>query len=317
MNRPVLVRWGRSPYEVDVALAGEQRRLEALGLDCRYLPQGAPVAGIAEAQVLVVTSLTAVGPEELDAAPACRLLVTTTSGTDHLDLEAAQARDIAVARLPLARRDAVVESALGMALALLRDLPRLRDDAREGRWARAELPTRGIANLRQEPVGVVGLGVIGRRMAEVLQALGVEVWGADPAGLPEGVRPASVDTMVGSCRVVTLHCAWERGAPPVLGRGDLAMARPDLLVVNTARGGVLDLPAAVAALERGQLGGLGLDVFPEEPWPGLAALARHPRVLLTPHGAGYHDRLGEAIAEELVSVVAAWVRGLEIPNRVA
>jgi phosphoglycerate dehydrogenase-like enzyme len=272
---------------------------------------------LAEAAVVVVSSLTQMDATALDAAPRCQLLLTTTSGYDHLDLGAARARGVVVARMPMARRDAVVQAALAMALSLLRDLPAQQVAASEGHWVRAGLAERGIARIDAEPFGIVGLGVIGRRMAEVLQALGVEVWGADPLGLPADVRPATVAEMTARCRVVSLHCSHQRGAPPVLGGEELAVARPDLLVINTARGRALDLAAAEAALVAGRLGGLALDVFPREPWPHLQHLAILPRVLLSPHAAGYHDGLARAIAEELGAALAAWKAGGEVPNRVA
>ncbi|MBN1336569.1 MAG: C-terminal binding protein [Deltaproteobacteria bacterium] len=312
-----LTRWGRSPYETDRDLARERAALEALGLSCLQLPQGAPVADLADPDVLVVTSLTRVGADALDAVPRCRLLLTTTNGHDHLDLDAARARGIVVARCPIARRDAVVESALALSLALLKDLPHLSDDARAGRWVRADLPARPVALLGGQPVGVVGLGVIGTKMAAVLAALGASVLGFDPAVRLPGVKEAPVGDLLATCRLVTLHCSLAPGAPPVVDASGVARARPDVVLVNTARGGVLDLEAAWSALEAGRLGGLGLDVFPEEPYPGIARISAHPRVLCTPHGAGFHPDLGAVIARELQASVSAFLAGRPVPHRVA
>jgi D-3-phosphoglycerate dehydrogenase len=315
MSAPLLVRWGASPYERSEGLALEASLARRLGLAYRAEPQGSPVSVIADAEVLVVTSLTRVGEPELAAAPRCRLLITTTSGYDHLDLGAARARGVTVARMPLARRDAVVETALAMGLSMLRSLPELQHAARVGHWARPQLPELGMPRLADEPVGLVGLGVIGRRMATVLSAMGCELLGHDPAGVPEGVRAAPLDELVARCRLVSLHCRLEPGSPPVLDADLLLGARPDLCLVNTARGGVLDLTAALSQLEAEQLGGLALDVFPREPWPGLAQLAAHPRVLCTPHAAGYHPRLHEAIANELEAILEAWRSERPIPAR--
>jgi phosphoglycerate dehydrogenase-like enzyme len=312
-----LVRWGSSSYERSEGFALEAARVEALGIRYRVEPQGAPATAIADADVVVVTTLTRVGAADLDQAPGCRLVVTTTSGYDHIDLDAARARGVAVARLADARRDAVAETAVAMGMSMMRGLPALQDAARRGSWARAELPELGISLLADEPVGLVGLGVIGRRVATMLRVLGAEVLGNDPAGLPEGVRAVDLPTMLRRCRLVSLHCSLAPGAPPVLDAGLLRRARPDLLLVNTARGGVLDLTAALSLLEAGLLGGLALDVFPREPWPGLGALAQHPRVLLSPHAAGYHPRLHASIATELEAVLRAWTTGEPLPGRVA
>jgi phosphoglycerate dehydrogenase-like enzyme len=288
-----------------------------LGLRYRAEPQGAPLSVIAEADVVVVTSLTRVGASELASAPRCRLLVTTTSGYDHLDLAAAAQRGVLVARMPLARRDAVAESAMAMGMAMLRGLPVLQHAARRGHWARTQLPELRLSRLADHPVGLVGLGVIGRRVASMLGAMGATVLGFDPAGVPDGVRPVSLEAMVSSCRLVSLHCRHERGAAPVLSADLLRGARPDLCVVNTARGGVLDLTAALELLEADLLGGLALDVFPREPWPAMAQLGAHPLVLTSPHAAGFHARLHEAIAAELEAILRAWLDGAAIPSRIS
>lgn len=313
---PLLVRWGSSPYERPSGIELEASVAAKLGVRYRAEPQGAPATVIASADIVLVTSLTRVGALELAGAPRCRLLLTTTSGHDHLDLQAAKERGVVVARMPLARCDAVAQTALGMALAMLRDLPGLQAEAREGRWVRPDLPGRGLALLADEPIGLVGLGVIGSRLAAMLVAMGCTVLGVDPAGVPAGVEPVPLLELLQRCRVVSLHCSHQRGQPPVVGPEQLAAARADLLLINTARGGVLDLQAARTRLEEGRLGGLALDVFPVEPWPGLASLASHPRVLLTPHAAGFHPELHRAIAGELRDILEAWTAGREVPNRV-
>jgi len=317
MTPPLLVRWGSSPYERPEGLALESAVAAGLGVGYRAQPQGSPVSVVADADVLLVTSLTRVGVAELEVADRCRLLITTTSGYDHLDLEAAAARGVAVLRMPLARRDAVAESALAMGLSLLRGLPALQHAARQAHWARRDLPALNLARMGDGPVGLVGLGVIGTHMARLLAPMDCELLGHDPAGVPSGVRAVSLHELVERCHLVSLHCALEPGASPVLGAELLQRARPGLHIVNTARGGVLDLTAALSLLEAEQLGGLALDVFPREPWPGLGALARHPGVLLTPHAAGYHPRLHIDIADELRSILEAWTAGAALPGRVA
>ncbi len=312
-----MVRWGGSPYECPEGLELEAGIATALGLRYQAQPQGAPASVLAEAEVVVVTSLTRVGSSALAAAPRCRLLVTTTSGYDHIDLVAARQRGVAVVRMPIARRDAVAESAVAMGMAMLRGLPVLQHAGSRGHWARPQLPELGLSRLADHPVGLVGLGVIGRRVASMLLAMGATVLGHDPAGVPAGVQSVPLEALVTRCRLVSLHCRLEPGAAPVLDAALLRAARPDLCVVNTARGGVLDLTAALTLLEAELLGGLALDVFPREPWPGLAQLSSHPRVLTSPHAAGFHPRLHEDIAAELEAILRAWLAGAPLPARVA
>jgi phosphoglycerate dehydrogenase-like enzyme len=267
-----------------------------------------------DAEVIVVTSKNPIGEAELARMPSARLVLTTTSGYDHLDLPALQARGIRAGRSPLARRDAVVDAALGMLLHGLRAFGPLRAAAREGRWARRELPHLGMRQLRDSRIGVVGLGVIGRRMAAVLQALGAEVVGHDPAGLPDGVPAMSPVRMLQECDGLTLHCRLEPGSAGLLGAAELAQSNPRLVLVNTARGDVLDARAAVARLAAGGLHALGLDVFPVEPWPELDRVRGLPGYLALPHAAGYHDRLSELVSDELCAAVEAWVSGRPLPH---
>ena len=308
MRRVTWARWGRSAYETDADRAAE---VAALAPWVDLVGEGA------DAVVLSLASKVIVDGALLDRTPSARLVVTTTSGTDHPDLDELRRRGVVAARLPEARRDAVVESALGMMLAGLRRQGALQEAAAEGRWARGALPAlapRGIAGRR---IGVVGLGVIGRQMAAVLGVMGAEVWGCDPAGLPVGVRDADLDTQLTGCDAVTLHCDLNPSTRGMVSAARLAGARPGLVLVNTARGALLDVDAAVAALDAGRLGGLGVDVFPTEPWPRLAAVRGRPDLCFTPHAAGYHDRLAERVREGLAAAVGAFVAGEPVPHRVA
>lgn len=299
-------RWGRSAYETDASLAHEARQVSA------YLT---PVGPSRDAEVVAVNSGTTVGAAFLAKVPSLRLLITTTSGFDHLDLAALHSAGVTVARAPLARRDAVVDSALGLLLQGLRAHGPLDAASAGGRWARTELPELSMRTLRGARIGVVGLGVIGRRMADLLGVLGATVVGCDPAGLPASVGEASLEEMLSSCDGVTLHCRLEPGSDRLVDRAALAHTHPGLVLVNTARGGSLDVDAAVERVQEGRLGFLGVDVFPEEPWPRLSQ-ATHPRVCFLPHAAGYHDGLPAAVADAVKTAVAAFVAGEPQPHPV-
>ena len=295
-----LLRWGRSAYETEASLELEQRALSELGVVMlRHEGQG---PSLDEVEVLVVTSGVCVDESVLDSARALRLVVTTTSGHDHVDVGAARARDILVARCPRARADAVVDTSVGMGLALLRDLPDLHRQAVAGIWARGELPARGPGTVRGMGVGIVGLGVIGSRAAKVWEALGAEVVVCDPA------RPATVsfEELVASSDLITLHCSLYESSRHLVDADALAAMAEGSILINTARGGCVDMEAL---MDTTHLGGIALDVFPREPWPRLAELAGRPRVLLTPHAAGYHRALGMAVAGELTQAVAAYLEG--------
>lgn len=288
-----------SPYETQADRQAERAELAA---HVQVLPDGQ------DAEILVTTSNLRIDAALLDAHPSARLVLTTTSGHDHVDLAALRARGVAMARLPLVRRDAVVEVSLSLALAGLHRLGQLQARAAAGGWARKELPALGMANLSGARVGLLGLGVIGRRMAEVCALLGAEVWGHDPAGLPAGVRPASPAELVEGCQVLSLHCSLSATSRGLVDARLLEGAR-GLVLVNTARGDVLDVDAALAALDEGRLSFLGLDVFPQEPWPRMADVVGRPGLVLLPHAAGFHQGLSRRVREGLVQAVAAFVTG--------
>lgn len=311
MSRPLVLRWGRSAYETDESLALEESVAHKLGLDWALAPHDEPPDILPKAAILVVNSGVQVRGSAL-AAFGGDLILATTSGTDHIDVDGATARGLRVARTPDARRDAVVEHALAMALALTRALDPQVQASRAGRWARGDLPALAPRALFGSTALIVGLGVIGRRMAEVLRALGVEVLGVDPLGVPDGVRAVALEDGLARAQLVTLHCELSPSSRGLLSREALTRCNPASILINTARGGVLDTREAVEAVRGGRLGGLGVDVFAREPWPEIAE--NHPRILFTPHAAGYTADLGARVAREVEAALSAWVRGAAIPH---
>jgi phosphoglycerate dehydrogenase-like enzyme len=302
-----LSRWGRSPYETIENIEAEAK---ALGRFVDVVKAGD------DAEIIVVHSKIPFGLAELKQAPSIALLMTTTSGTDHIDLDVLAENGIQVARLPEARRDAVVDASIGMLIWGLRRQGMLVKKAREGVWARDQLAALRPVGLRGSSIGLVGLGVIGRQVATVLHALGAKVVGVDPMGLPVGVPNTGIDTMLASCDAISLHCDLNTTSENILSAERLAGARPGLVVVNTARGALVDVHAAIELVVAGHIGGLALDVFPEEPFPGLESMSRHPQLLFTPHSAGYHTTLPQKIQAGLLVAVEAFVSGEAVPHRV-
>jgi phosphoglycerate dehydrogenase-like enzyme len=308
-----VLRWGRSAYESDADLDAERAGAEALGLRWRHAPSASRPDALGEARILVVTSGVRVDDACL-AAFAGDCVITTTSGYDHIDLDAARRRRVAVARCPMARRDPVVEVAVGALLSLRHRLGDLDDAARAGEWARSRLPGLSPRGVAGATIAVIGHGVIGARVCEVLDALGARVRAVDPAGT--GSRPgwALHDALAGADGL-TLHCALSSTSRELIGRAELELLARGAVVVNTARGDVLDVEAAMAGVLVGDLGGLCVDVFPVEPYPRLADFAG-PRVLLTPHAAGYTVGLGARVASEVSRALAAWIDTGALPHRV-
>ncbi|MFT5584013.1 MAG: lactate dehydrogenase-like 2-hydroxyacid dehydrogenase [Cognaticolwellia sp.] len=299
-----LLRWGQSAYETDASLDLEARLLGEHGVQVhRYTGPRPPMQDV---QLLAVTSKVRVDQALLAQAPQLQLVVTTTSGYDHIDVPACKRAGVVVSRSPMARRDAVVDTALAMGLSLLRQVPALQARAEQGRWARSELPQLPMRLVRGLRVGIVGQGVIGARAAEFWRVLGAEVLTSDV----QAGHETSVDQLIESCGLLSLHCSLTPSSQGLISAARLDAMAPGTVLVNTARGGCVDVQAL---MDRPHVLA-GLDVFPQEPFPELQALARRPGTLLLPHAAGYHVHLGEAVARELAQAVAAHVQGQPVPH---
>ena len=302
-----LSRWGQSPYETDDDMALERCALEKHVDVCS---RGE------DAEIIVVHSKVPMGHAEHLRAPSVKLILTTTSGTDHIDREHFRSQGVAVARLPEARRDAVVDTTVGGLIWGMRRLGALQQRADAGTWARAELPSLAPVGLRDARIGVVGLGVIGTRVSEVLMAMGATVFGVDPSGLPLGVRASSLGWMLSECDALSLHCDLNATTHGLLDATVLAQAHRDLVLVNTARGPLMDAQVAIDMARSGRLGAVALDVFPVEPWGNMGAGVGVSNVMLMPHAAGYHRGLAQAVRDGLVRAVMAFAGGHDVPHTV-
>jgi D-3-phosphoglycerate dehydrogenase len=265
-----------------------------------------------EAVALIVRGDAVVTAAELKTATRLRVIGRSGVGIDNVDVEAARARRIPVVFAPGANARAVAEGALTLALALLKRLPELGAAVRERDWdARDRLPLRDAAGAT---IGIVGFGRIGRELAELARALGMHVLAHDP-WVDEASTP--LDALFENADVVSLHAPLTAETRGLVGPALLERAKPGLLLVNTARGALVSsLDDLLAALESGQLGGVGLDVFDEEPPDTSHALFEHPRVVVTPHALGLTEGAREAVFRAMAEGVAAALRG-EPPPHVA
>ena len=252
--------------------------------------------------VAVLTIDERVDAELLDRLPSLRVVATATVGFDHIDVDAADERGIAVVSVPDYCTQEVADHALALLYALTRGVVALDADVRRGGWnAKAAGPLRTLAELQ---VGIVGLGRIGNAVATRLLALGAEVWAYDIVPVArDGVRFVDLDELLAESDAITLHVPLMRETRNLIGRAQLAAMKRDAYLVNTARGAVVDVGAVLQALRAGRLGGAAFDVLPQEP-PPLAPLA--PRLVLTPHAAWY----SEAAEDRSYRLAVARVREL-------
>jgi D-3-phosphoglycerate dehydrogenase len=237
----------------------------------------------------------------------CRVIARYGVGVDTVDLDAATARGIVVANVPDYGTDEVSNHAIGMILALHRQLLGYDRAVRAGRW---DFQTGApIARLTGLTLGIVGFGRIGSAVARKLRPFGLACLATDPyvADIPDWVERVPLPTLLARADVVTLHCPLTAETRHLIDATALARMKPSAVLVNTARGAVVDPVALTAALEAGRLRGAGLDVLEEEPLPAGGPLARLDNVILSPHAAFYSEgslvELKRKAAEAVVDVL--------------
>jgi D-3-phosphoglycerate dehydrogenase len=240
----------------------------------------------------------------------CRGVVRYGVGVDNIDLAAARARGIAVARVSDYGTEAVAFSAVSLAMALFRRLPEADATVRGGGW--------GVAGLRPlhlpsaSTAGVVGYGRIGRQAARYLRGLGFTVCAHDQyVDVPpeDGVAAVPLEELLETSDVVTLHTPADPSGRPLLGAAELSRMKPGSVLVNTARGSLIDLPALIEALGAGRPGFAALDVYPEEPADASVFQPVAARVLLTPHMAWYTDESEADMRRKASEEAARLLRG--------
>lgn len=223
--------------------------------------------------------------EDVAAAPRLRLIQKIGVGVNTIDLAAARRRGVAVCNMPGTNTQAVAEMTLLLMLGALRHVSRLDAATRAGQGWRlpADLQDR-YGELRGRTVGLVGYGAVPRRLAPVLQALGARVLFASRSGKPDAAgerRP--LGELLTESDVVSLHVPLTPETERLIDRDAIARMKPGAVIVNTARGGLIDEAALVAALRAGRVAAAGLDVFEAEPTPAGSALLALDNVVCTPH----------------------------------
>jgi D-3-phosphoglycerate dehydrogenase len=247
--------------------------------------QGAELAeALRGFDALLVRSATRVTGEVLRAAPTLRVVVRAGTGLDNVDVEAARERGVAVHNTPAANSVSVAELVLGLLLAFERHVVDAATLLRQGRWEKTRLQGHEIAGRR---LGLVGFGRVAREVALRARAFQMQVWAHDPliSSWPADfawVKGVELGELLAASDVVSLHVPLDERTRGLIGSEELARMKLDAVLINGARGGVVDEAALLEALQARQLRGAILDVFETEP-PGESPLLGLPNVLATPH----------------------------------
>jgi D-3-phosphoglycerate dehydrogenase / 2-oxoglutarate reductase len=271
-----------------------------------------------DVDALIVRSRTQVSSAALGRASRLRVIARAGVGVDNIDVEAATRQGILVLNTPESSTIAAAEHTMAMLLALVRRIPHAHAALAAGQWNREQyLGT----ELSGKTLGVVGLGKIGSEVARRAIAFGMRVIAHDPYVTEErarrlGVEMRTWDEVLAQCDVLTLHVPLAETTRALIGKVELAAMKPGALLVNCARGGLIDEEALLGALEERRIGGAALDVFAQEPPPAGSALLTHPRVVATPHLGGSTLEAQRSIAVDIADQVLAALRGAPVHGAV-
>ena len=276
-------------------------------------------AGIADYDVLIVRSATKVNKAVIDAGKKLKIIARGGVGLDNIDVEYAQSKGIQVFNTPQASSRAVAELATGHIFTLARMLQRSnRELAAGGDFKKLKKESESGFQIKGKTLGIVGFGRIGQELAKIALGLGMRVRAHDPfvneaeIGIQLGdhqdlklsltIHTESLEKVLRDADILSFHIPGI--GKPLLGAAELEKLKTGAVLINTARGGVIDETALLAALDSGKIGGAGLDVFENEPTPS-EALLRHPKVSCSPHiGASTVEAqayIGMELADKIIS----------------
>lgn len=267
-------------------------RKEGLEVDVKTDLSPAELAEvIPEYSGLLVRSATKVTAEIIAAAKQLKIVGRAGTGVDNIDLAAASEHGVLVVNAPSGNSVSAAELAFGLMLACARNIPRGDRNLKKGVWAKKDCKGRELSG---KTLGIIGLGRIGREVAARAKAFGMRVVGYDPL-IPEdaiakiGVEVQSLDELLKTSHFVSLHVPRTKETTNMIGATQFELMRKDAIIVNAARGGLVNEAELLAALDAGKLAGAGLDVYVDEPKPP-AELVGHDKVVATPHlGASTYE----------------------------
>lgn len=277
------------------------------------------IAVAGDADALLVSTRETLNLRVLASMPRVKVISRYGVGLDNVDLDAATANGIVVTHYPGYCTAEVADHAFALILALNRRVVELDRDLHEGAWAHHQATTTAILRgpvrpLRELTLGIIGFGRIGQSVARRAQPFGLTVIASDPYLSSEpfttlGVEHVELEALLGRADIVTVHCPLTSETRHLLDSRRLTHLKPESVLINTARGPIVEIPALVEALRDGRLAGAALDVVDPEPLPLDHPLYSLPNVILTPHAAYYSERSVETVRTETLAEALAVLAG--------
>jgi D-3-phosphoglycerate dehydrogenase / 2-oxoglutarate reductase len=273
---------------------------------------------VGEYDALIVRGRTKVTPAVFEAGTRLKAVGRAGVGVDNIDLNAAKQHKVTVVNSPLATTVAVAELAMGLMLAMVREIPRADAAMKDGKWLKKELEG---AELYQKTLGIVGYGRIGQAVGQRAAAFDMRVVAYDPLRPAEDVKqdgflPLSLDEVLAQSDFITVHTPLNVQTKGMIGAEQFAKMKDGVYLVDAARGGVVDEAALLDALNTGKVAGAGLDVFVNEP-PGPTDLVCHRKVVGTPHIGAQTVQAQQRAAYDISTEIVRALRGEELRWRVA
>ena len=273
---------------------------------------------IADYDALIVRGQTRVTPAVFEAAAQLKVIGRAGVGVDNIDLDAAKKHSVTVVNAPTSTTVAVAELAFGLLLAVAREIPRADAGMKQGEWLKKQFEG---TELNGKTLGIIGFGRIGMEVGKRAAAFGMNVIIYDPNvaehELVHGnAEPVSLQELFAWSDFISLHLPLNVHTRDLLGPVAFSQMKDGVRIISTARGGIIDEPALLNALNSGKVAGAALDVFEKEP-PGLTELVSHPRVIATPHMGAQTAEAQTRAAEDIASEVLAALRGESLRWKVA
>jgi len=283
-------------------------------VEYEFTEPGEVVARLQGAEVAIINKVR-MDAATLAALPQLRLIAVTATGTDVVDSEAARARGVAVRNVVGYAGTSVAEHVVMLMFALVRGLVPFRESVIDGRWQNGRAftvfaaPVRDLTGMR---LGLIGSGAIAQAVADRARALGLEVVFAGRRGQAPGAGKTAFEDVLATSDIISLHCPLTDETRHMLNAQTLAAMKPGAVIINTARGALIDLEALEGALDEGRIGGAGIDVAPVEPPPPgspILRLAARPNVIVTPHSAWLSEQAVTLLARRTGENIDAFLAG--------
>jgi D-3-phosphoglycerate dehydrogenase len=312
MAKPVvLIAEELSPAGIDL-LAGDFEVREVDGAD-----RAALLPALAGVDAVIIRSATKMDAEAIAAAPNLKVVARAGVGLDNVDVKAATAAGVMVVNAPQSNIVSAAEQAIALLFAVARRTPNANASLKSGEWKRSKFT--GVEIL-DKTVGVVGLGKIGQLVAQRLAAFGTHLIAYDPYVQPAraaqyGVRLVTLEELLREADIVTIHLPKTPETLGLIGERELAMVKPGVILINAARGGLIDEDALAIALKEGRVGGVGLDVYATEPTTS-SPLFEFDNVVVTPHLGASTDEAQEKAGTSVARSVKLALSGEFVPDAV-